>query len=403
MTAFDPWRLANPATKQVGPTDRTGYVSDGSCALAQEAQHPDPSAEVRLDLGRNPDGCAPEVATQIKRWLSSVDAADYLSRYPSRENHPLKEKIADLHRIAADQVILSAGVEQMVEQVAQAFLSPGDRVAVFQPSFFVFRAFSERVGARVVAVELDPEAGWDWSGRTLDRLDAILTRSRPKVVWLANPNNPTGRLMPAEALERVLAMAGQIGSLVVVDEAYGEYCDPDRGVRSATRFLADQPQAIVCRSFSKAYGLASMRIGWAASAQPDVLEALRVQAPNFPIAQLSLDAAAVAMDHPGHLRRTRLATQRRMQELMTDLGAQPHLEALDSDCILLTFRHVNLEAQHLHEALLARGVRTAHLPGQTRFARTYLRVALGRRRANLRLVDALADLSAAPPAERDGS
>ncbi len=398
MPVFDPENAINTLTEAALRRCETGYVRDGTRPLEQMAANGrGEPAEVRLDLGRNPDGCAPQVAEKLVAWLTAVDAADYLSRYPSPAEHPLRRRIARLHGVRPERVVLSAGVEQMVGQVAAAFLSPGDRVLVCRPSFFVFRSFSTRVGARVVDLALDEEAGYRWTADTGARYAEALERTRPRIVWIADPNNPTGGSLPDGAAAEIAALAERCGALAVFDEAYGEYRDPEAGVRSASALLDAHHNAIVTRTFSKAYGLASLRVGWAAAGSSRLLEALRVQAPNYPVSQLSLDAAAAAMDCTEHLRRTRANTRRRRAALLAGLDGLREVEALPSDSNLLVLAHRRLDAGQLHRALLERGVRTARIPGEGRFTAGHLRVAIGRSADNQRLVEALADIETARP------
>lgn len=355
----------------------------------------------RFDLGVNHDGCAPAVS---ERFASLADGHRLaLSDYPAFDPRRLRGTVARLHGLHPAQVMVTAGIEQAIGMIAAAFLDPGDAFVVCRPSFFVFEAFSVRTGAHAVHLDLRASDGFRWTAETLGMLRDVLVRRSPAIIWLASPNNPTGLAMPAPMVHEVVVEAQRAGCLVVVDEAYGEYVDPPGGVSSASSLLARHPNLIVLRTFSKAYGLAGLRIGYAMAADEDVLRALQIQSTNFPVGQLSFELAACALDNPRHLEATRHGIRRSKRRFVAALQDLPGMTTVDSDCCILMIGHTDLDAAALHAWLEQRGVLTAHIPDAGEASRRYLRVTLGSSDHNSVLLDHLAELDRQAVGEARGA
>jgi len=212
-------------------------------------------------------------------------AVDGLNRYPDGGAVRLREELAGRHALPAGQVVLGNGADELIRLCAVATLDPGDATVFGWPSFPSYPTAAGCGGAEAVPVAL--------AGRDLD-LDALLDaarRPRTKLVYIANPNNPTGTLVDRAELRRFLADL-PAGVLCVLDEAYAEYADPEPEgpalVREGTSRLA------VLRTFSKVYGLAALRVGYAL-ASPEVADALNRVRPIFNVNQPAQDAALASL------------------------------------------------------------------------------------------------------------
>ncbi|MDQ6670432.1 MAG: histidinol-phosphate aminotransferase family protein [Chloroflexota bacterium] len=183
--------------------------------------------------------------------LTSLDAPRLAANeYPHASNEPLRSALAKRLQVQPDQVVVTCGADEALFLVASVYLGPGRTAIIPDPSFSMFRVVSEAVGARVKKLPLDDD--WDVP------LEALLEAVRdPKlgVVWLCNPNNPTGRVLRADVLEAVLAAAPD--AIVCVDEAYHEISG-----HSLARILLGAPNGVLVRTFSKGYGLAGARVGY---------------------------------------------------------------------------------------------------------------------------------------------
>ncbi len=342
----------------------------------------------RFDLGQNNDGCAPEVAEKLAELLQRPDTRMFLKEYPALSYRALRGKLADLHGVPPDWMLVSAGVEQTIGLIAYAFLEAGERIVVNHPSFFVFESFSRRMGATIERLPLREHDGFNWTTKTIDAYRKMLHRRRPKIIWVANPNNPTGLSVPEAFVEYIAREAYRRDTLVVFDEAYGEYTDPPYRVNSASRLLHTYDNLIVLRSFSKAYGLAGMRIGYAISSNPEVLRALKIHSYNYPITQLSLELAECALDHMEYLVETRRRTRDRRDAFLMRIQKMERVSCVGTDCCILMICHKNLCAESLGSYLERRGIFTSKFSAPDS-GKKYIRVTLRTAEDNRVLLDHL--------------
>lgn len=207
---------------------------------------------VKLASNENPLGMSPHAKNAVMAALT--DAA----RYPDSNGFALKALIAERFGLAMNQITLGNGSNDILELAARAFLQPGDLAVYSDHSFAVYPLATQAVGAVGVSVPAKSDFGHDLSAM----LAAIVAQAdKVKMVFVANPNNPTGTFVPeAELLAFLEAVPSHV--LVVLDEAYTEYLPPE--VRyDSTQWITRFPNLLVSRTFSKAYGLAGLRVGFA--------------------------------------------------------------------------------------------------------------------------------------------
>ncbi|MGN7725361.1 histidinol-phosphate transaminase [Luteimonas sp. 22616] len=261
-----------------------------------------PGGLVELGSNENPYGPSPRA-----REAAAV-ALDELHRYPDPLGGDLKRALAAKHDVDAAQIILGNGSHELLMQLAQVFAGPGVDVVMSQFGFAVYAIATQAVGANLrVAPALPCEAGMP-RGHDLDAIAAAITPAT-RLVYLANPNNPTGTWFAHDAFAAFLARVPG-DTLVVVDEAYAEIADaPDFG--SALPLLAAHRNLVVTRTFSKAYALAGLRVGYAI-AHPDVIALLERVRESFNVNAVALAAAGAALGDDDWLRDTLAAnaTQR---------------------------------------------------------------------------------------------
>jgi histidinol-phosphate aminotransferase len=211
-------------------------------------------------------------------------AAAELNRYPDAGAARLRDELAARHHVPVEQVVLGNGADELIRLCAVATLDSGDRAIVPWPSFPSYVASTACSGAEPVMVPL--------AGRRAD-LDALLARAgdRTKLVYLANPNNPTGVLLDAGEV-RAFVDALPAPVLCVLDEAYAEYAEPEPDGIALVR--EGRAQLCVLRTFSKVYGLAALRIGYAI-ASPDIADALDRVRPVFNVNQPAQEAALASL------------------------------------------------------------------------------------------------------------
>jgi histidinol-phosphate aminotransferase len=261
-----------------------------------------------LASNESPYGLLPSVAEVLSERTGTV------SRYPDMVSAELIATIADHHGVEPDRVAVGAGSVEVCGQLASATVGPGDEVVFGWRAFEAYPIITAVAGGTAVRVPLDSAHVHDVEAM----LDAVTDRTR--LVFLCNPNNPTGTAIGGAALRRlVLGVPEDV--LVVIDEAYREYVDPG-DVPDAFELLGDRPNVAVTRTFSKAFALAGLRVGYCL-ATPGVAAAVRKCQVPFSVSGLAQAAAIAALgDREEALRRAKLtvAERDRVRTTLVDSG-----------------------------------------------------------------------------------
>jgi len=359
--------LAQPGVQKLSPYVPGKPVDE----LARELKL-DPAGIVKLASNENPLGPSPKALAAIQAELSE------LTRYPDGNGFVLKQRLAQRYSVGVHQVTLGNGSNDILELVARAYLAPGLNAVFSEHAFAVYPIATQAVGAEGRAV-----AAKNW-GHDLDAMaDAIDENTR--VVFVANPNNPTGTWFDAAALGTFLARV-PAHVLVVLDEAYIEYAEGQE-LPDGLAYLADYPNLLASRTFSKAYGLAALRVGYAISS-PVIADVLnRVRQP-FNVNSLALAAACAALDDVDYLAASRRVNDAGMAQLERGFR-QLGLEWIPSrgNFIAVDFAR---DAAPINQALLREGVIVRPVAGYG--MPTFLRVSIGTERENARFLDVLAQV-----------
>lgn len=264
---------------------------------------------VKLASNENPLGM-PESARR-----ASLEALADLARYPDSNGFALKAAISARFGVPADWITLGNGSNDVLELAAHALVQPGESVVYAQYSFAVYALATQEVGARAIVVPAKDH------GHDLDAMRAAIAADT-RVVFIANPNNPTGTFAPAEQVERFIASV-PAGVVVVLDEAYNEYLPPALRFDSA-RWVERFPNLLVSRTLSKAYGLAGLRVGFGL-AQPELTDLMnRVRQP-FNVNSVAQAAAVAALQDQDFLDRSyalNLQGLERLQSAFAERGLQ---------------------------------------------------------------------------------
>lgn len=356
--------LAVPGVQKLSP-----YVPGKPVDELARELNLDPAGIVKLASNENPLGPSPKALEAIRAELAE------LTRYPDGNGFELKQKLAARCGVSIAQVTLGNGSNDILDLVARAWLAPGLNAVFSQYAFAVYPIATQAVGAqgKVVAAK---DHGHD--------LEAMLAAidANTRVVFVANPNNPTGTWFGPDALESFLARVPQ-SVLVVLDEAYIEYAEDDE-LPDGLDYLARYPNLLVSRTFSKAYGLASLRVGYALSS-PQVADVLnRVRAP-FNVNSLALTAACAALDDADYLATSRSTNDAGMAQLeagFRKLGLQ--WIPSKGNFIAVDFAR---DAAPINQALLRAGVIVRPVAGYG--MPTFLRVSIGTEQENARFLEAL--------------
>ena len=365
---FDAAGLANTATRALRAYD------PGHDLPALRKRFDDILAE--LGSNENPLGPSPHALAAIQSALPEI------FRYPDPQGMALKAALARHHRVEPAQITLGNGSHELLMLIAQCFADANTSIVFSEFGFAVFPIATAAAGARALRVAALPR---DQVTMPLGHdLDAMASAIQPdtRIVYIANPNNPTGTWFDDAALEGFLRRVSPT-TLVVIDEAYQEFV-ADPKLSSALRLSSQYPNLIVTRTFSKAYALAGLRVGYAISAAQvaAVLERLRE---SFNVNGLALAAAEAALADQAHVVRAKTWNLEERDWLAAKLCAR-RLRVLPSQTnfVLIDFAR---DAAPIEHALFERGVIVRPMGGYG--LSECLRVSVGTRVENQRLLDAL--------------
>jgi histidinol-phosphate aminotransferase len=251
-------------------------------------------ALTELGSNENPYGASPAARAAM------LDVMHDLHRYPDPLGGDLKRALAAKHGVGIDQIILGNGSHELLMQFAQVFAGPDNEVVASQYGFAVYALAAQAAGATLRSAPALPRDHAMARGHDLDAITNAVTPAT-RLVYLANPNNPTGTWFGAAAFESFLARV-PTDILVVVDEAYVEFVDAPE-YASALSLLARHPNLVVTRTFSKAYALAGLRVGYAV-AHPGLVPVMERVRESFNVNIAGLVAAEAVLDDDAHLARS---------------------------------------------------------------------------------------------------
>ena len=332
------------------------------------------SNAIKLASNENPFGPSPLALAAAR------DALQDLSRYPEGSAWLLAEKLAEKHQLERESITLGNGSNDVLDIIARVFLTPAHEAVFSQYAFAVYPIAVQAVGATARIAPAHDGSRGPACGHDLDAMSRLVGPDT-RLVFIANPNNPTGTWLESAALESFIASL-PAHVMVVVDEAYFEYVDkllyPD-----TSTWLARFPNLIVTRTFSKAYGLAGLRIGYALS-HPDVAGLLnRVRQP-FNVNTVAQAAALAALDDVEYLQQSIRRNREGMEQLVSGLRGLglDYIESAGNFVAVNTGRGLEHYEALLQKGVIVRPVANYGMPD-------YLRVTVGRADENARLLSAL--------------
>ncbi|GAC1646429.1 MAG: histidinol-phosphate transaminase [Acidobacteriaceae bacterium] len=245
--------------------------------LRTKEYHPPLSGRtgLRLDFNENTDTCSPRVLAALRSITG-----DQLTRYPERQ--PVEAEVAAHLALAFDQVLLTNGVDEAIHLICETYLDEDSEVVIIVPTFGMYEIYAQQTGARVISIQADPDADFAFP---LAEVRAAMT-GRTKLVCIASPNNPTGKTVSTDTLRQLALDNPQAAFLI--DEAYyhfhGETLLPELG----------SPNLFVVRTFSKAYGLAGLRVG-VLCGSPEQMRFVRKISSPYNVNEVALTCLSVAL------------------------------------------------------------------------------------------------------------
>ncbi len=312
---------------------------------------------IKLAGNENTNGYSPHVKEVIKKSLGDI------SYYPDMNCTVLREKLSELHKIDQGELIFGNGSFELISMIAQTFLNEADEAIMMEPSFGWYKNVTLQMGAEIVSVPLK-EYKVDLEGAK-----AAITE-RTKVVWLCNPNNPTGTIVTnAEIRDFLEVLPSNI--LLVLDEAYIDYVT-EEGYPDSIRILREYENVILLRTFSKAYGLASLRIGYGIANKQIISSLNKVRIPINTNALAQLAAAASLEDW--EFRTFVIENNKRGLELYYRTLSELGLKYVNSNCNFILFDtsrdSEELAGEYLKRGIIIRAGKEFGLP-------TWVRISIG--------------------------
>ena len=263
------------------------------------------SGIVKLASNENPLGASPRAVAAMHEAINTI------SLYPDGNGFELKDALAKRYHVAHANIVLGNGSNDLLELAARAFLAPGDVAIYSAHAFAVYALATQAVGARGITVPAK-EFGHD-----LDGMLKAAVKHKAKMVFIANPNNPTGTYLTADALLSFM-QALPANVLVILDEAYNEYLPPAQRYDSIS-WLNIHPNLVISRTFSKAYGLAGLRVGYAMAHEQIIDMMNRVRQP-FNVNSIAQAAAVAALQDEAFVMQTYNLNQQGMQQITAGLS-----------------------------------------------------------------------------------
>lgn len=327
----------------------------------------------KLASNENPLGASPKALEAIQKELKEI------SRYPDGGAYSLKARLSEILDIKPEQLAIGNGSNELLELVARVFAGPGDEIIYSQYAFAVYPISAQVVGATGVEV---PAVDW---AHDLPAMLAAIT-DKTKIIYIANPNNPTGTLFRAEEWEAFISQVPK-DVVVVLDEAYIEYAQAQNSVHDypdGLDYIGQYSNLIVSRTFSKAYGLASLRIGYLFGSEEIIQYINQLRAP-FNVNHYAQVAAIAALDDFSFVMKSILLNQQGMRQLT---GAFDELDicyipsAGNFICVDLGSESLKINQMLLQEGVIVRPVANYGL-------NDFLRVSIGTQVENQHFIDSL--------------
>jgi histidinol-phosphate aminotransferase len=321
---------------------------------------------IKLASNENPIGPSPLAIKAISNGLNNIN------RYPDGSCYYLRDALSKRLGVKGECLIFGNGSNEVIELAVRTFLLPGEEAIMAQPSFVVYHMITQAVGGKSIIIPLK-----EWR-HDLDRMASMITH-KTKIIFIANPNNPTGTINTKTEMDSFMKRVPE-GVLIVVDEAYYEYVTsgnyPDN-----MKYLKEGRDMLILRTFSKIYGLAGLRIGYGIS-RPEIIDGMnRVRQP-FNINTLAQMAALAALEDEKHIKRSRQVNEEGKKFLYKEFrSAGIEFVPTEANFIYLILKEKN--STMVYNELLKEGVIVRPVGGR------FIRVTIGLPQENRRMIEAI--------------
>lgn len=331
---------------------------------------------IKLASNENPLGPSPLAIQAIK------DEAENVYMYPESTAPELREALGNKYNISPNQIMMGNGGEEILKYIAQTFVNEGDEAIMGIPSFGLYNISVSHMGGVPVEVPLTDRFEHDFDAM----LDAITEKT--KLIYICNPNNPTGNIMTAEKVHRFVQKIPR-NIVLVLDEAYYDYAVKNPAYPDGIKIMQDRPNTVILRTFSKVAGLAGIRIGYIISSEKIISEMSKVKG-VFNASRIAQAAGVAALKDVQHLEDT-VELNYESLSLMVDCFERNGLDYIPSNANFI-FVKTDQSSRVVYEELLKRGIIIR--PGFLWAQENWNRVSTGTREQTLRFIAALEEIIA---------
>lgn len=359
---FDPETLVRPHIRQMPAYEPILPFEVLSHQLGRQ-----PEEIVKLDANENPYGLLPAVRLALAEM-------PFAHIYPDPGSLALREALSSLHGVPAENLLAGAGADELIDLLLRLLIEPGDAVLNCPPTFGMYRFDGDLNGARVIDIMRQDDFSLD-----VPAIEAAAARHKPKILFLASPNNPDGSLVPQADLERLL----ELPLLVVLDEAYMEFAPPGSSLLGQ---VSQRQNLVVLRTFSKWAGLAGLRVGFGAFPSALMPHLWKAKQP-YNVNVAAATAALVSLQHVEELQAVGRKLLAERERLFAALQNVPYLSPYPTHANFILCRIDGRDAAQLKRDLAGQGVlvRYFNKPGLT----NCIRISVGRPEDTDRLMAAL--------------
>lgn len=351
--------------------------------LSKDQKHEDLNKYLRLDLGENL-----LAYSNIDNILKSIDE-NTLRHYADPSNTSIKNTIASLHGISPRNISIANSADDAIDFIPRIVLNKSDKSLIITPTFFRIINSSMQNGAKVKFINLSENDEFKPNSALIDKICMISRKTHINIIWICNPNNPTGEVYDLENIEKLAATASN--SLIVVDEAFYELYDPNN-IHSAIKLINKFNNIIVLRSLSKAYGLAGLRFGYILS-HPNVIEKIESYRDTLLMTSaLIVKIAEASLGDQQFLQNTAQETKVLKEALFKEIKELENLHiGASTKTNIFLLKHLQ---KNLHQELLTRNILTADFRNAKGIEeKGYVRITIADKMKNEKLLKALSEVN----------
>lgn len=335
---------------------------------------------MRFDLGENSDGPPIKVLEELENIKKNPGS---ISEYPDSNYFRLKNRLASFYGIDIDNIAVGAGSSELIRNISKCWLDKGNCAIYPIPSFYVIENSILEFGGIPIYIRLKEEENFQWTENTTNELIKVSAYARPKLTWLVTPNNPTGGTIPLYDILKIIK--NDQNSIVIVDEVFGEYISNEA---SAINIFREFENVLILRTFSKAYGMAGLRLGYCIGSKELIktLEQIRME---FPITSISEKLGIIALEDKDYLENTRKKLLKRKNSIYNALK-NSNIKYIPSDTNIMLIKH---EFKNLYTELMKKGILTTIMDTDGLKGKGYVRITIKNDEENNLLIKSLCELN----------